>query len=319
VNLAYGLALQNPPLTYAYAASAAPQILASPVKLPAGAFAKVDVLAANMTFVDGQVTLGFGTDDVTVSRIWTLNPTHLVANVQVAPKAALGTSDISVISGFQVAAQAQAIEIAPANAQSPAIAAVTNGILSQATFYPGAYGTIWGSTLAGAGATTVVTLNDSPAVVVYASANQVNFVIPSNFAIGAATLKLNNGVDDALPVVVEIDLAPPAIASVAFLSGPGPDGDHPASDGAVLNLLVTGLDPTVLSNLGRVGVTLGGVAMQVGGISPAADGSGAYQIQITLIQPPTGDRVPLAVWVDGSSGAPVFVPVKAQPAPQPAS
>jgi uncharacterized protein (TIGR03437 family) len=319
VNLAYGLALQNPPPTYAYPASAAPQILVSPAKLPAGAFAEVDVLAANMTFVDGQVTLGFGTDDVVVSRIWTLNPTHLVANVQVAPKAALGTSDISVISGFQEAAQAQAMQIAPANAQSPAIAVVTNGILSQATLYPGAYGTIWGSDLAGAGATTLVTLNDNPVVVAYASANQVNFVIPSNLAIGPATLKLNNGVDDALPVVVEVDPAPPAIASVAFVSGAGPDADHPASNGAVLNVLVTGLDPTVLSNLGRVSVTLGGVAMQVGGISPATDGSGVYQIQVTLIQPPTGDKVPLAVWVDGSSGAPVFIPVKLQPAPPPAS
>ena len=268
-----------------------------------------------MTFVDGQVTLGFGTDDVTVSRVW-MTPTHLVANVRVASNAALGTSDISVISGFQVATQSKALQTVPANAKSPAIALVTNGIPSQATLYPGGYGTVWGSNLLAAGATTQVTLNDKPVVVAYASANQVNFVIPSDFAIGPATLKLNNGVDDALPVVLQIDLAPPAIASVAFPSDPGPDANHPAADGAVLDLVVTGLDPMVLSSLDRVSVTLGGVAMKVGGISATTDGS-VYQIQVQLIQPPAGDNVPLAVWVDGSSSAPAFIPVQ-QPAPAPA-
>jgi uncharacterized protein (TIGR03437 family) len=318
VNLANGLALQNPPPTYSYGASGAPQVLVSPLRLPAGAFAKVDVLAANMTFADGQVTLGLGTDDITVTHVWLLSPTHLIANVQVAAKAALAASDVSVISGFQVAMQAQAMQTVAANAQLPSIAAVTNGIPSQATLYPGGYGTIWGSNLLSAGATTNVTLNDVPAVVVYSSANQVNFVVPSDFTIVPATLKLNNGVDDALPVVVEIDPAPPAIASVVFDSGPGPDADHPASDGAVLDVLVTGLDPSVLSNPGRVGVILGGVATQVDGIS-AATAAGVYQIQITLIQPPTGSKVPLAVWVDGSGSLPAFIPVSAQPAPPPAS
>jgi uncharacterized protein (TIGR03437 family) len=315
VDLVYGFALQNPPPVYAYPASAAPQIAVIPANLPAGAFARVDVFSLNMTFVDGQVTLGLGTDDVTVSQLW-MTPTHLVANLRVASNAALGTSDISVISGFQVATQAQAFQTVSANAQSPSIALVTNGILSQATLYPGGYGTVWGSNLLVAGATTQLSLNDNPVVVAYASANQVNFVIPSNFATGPATFKLNNGVNDALPLELQIDLAPPAIASVAFLSGPGPDANHPAADGSVLNVLVTGLDPTVLSNPDRVRVTLGGVGMTVDGISTTPN-NGVYQIQVSLIQPPAGDHVPLAVWVDGSSSAPVFIPVQ-QPAPAPA-
>ncbi|MGA3098366.1 MAG: carboxypeptidase regulatory-like domain-containing protein [Bryobacteraceae bacterium] len=315
-NLANGLALQNPPPTYAYPALAAPQISVSPAQLPAGAFAEVDVTANNMTLVDGQVTLGFGTDDVTVSHVW-LSGNHLMANVQVASNAALGTSDISLISGFQVATQSQAMLTVPANPKSPAIALVTNGLPSQATLYPGAYGTIWGSNLAVAVGTSAVTLDDNPVVVAYSSANQVNFVIPSGFAIGPATLKLNNGVDDALPIVVEIDLPPPSISSIAYLEGPGPDAGHPAANGDVLNVLVTGLDPTVLSDPARVSVTLGGVGMTVGGIS-ATTNAGVYQIQIVLVQPPGGDNVPMAVWVDGSSSAPMSIPVQ-QPTPAPAS
>jgi uncharacterized protein (TIGR03437 family) len=315
-NLANGWALQNPPPIYAYPASAAPLISVSPAQLPAGAFAKVDVTTTNMTLVDGQVTLGFGTDDITVSGVW-LSGNHILANVQVASNAALGASDISVISGFQVAMQSQAVLTVPANPQLPAMASVTNGLPSQATLYPGGYGTIWGSNLAVAIGTSAVTLNGVPVVVAYSSANQVNFVIPSGFAIGPATLNLNNGVVDALPIVVEIDLPPPAIASVAFVTGPGPDADDPAADGSVLNVLVTGLDPTVLSNLARVSVTLGGIGMTVSGISTTTT-AGVYQIQIVLVQPPAGDNVPLAVWVDGSSSAPVSIPVQ-QPAPAPAS
>jgi uncharacterized protein (TIGR03437 family) len=314
-NLDNGLALQNPPPIYAYSASAAPQIGVFPAQLPAGAFAKVDVTTANMTLVDGQVTLGFGTDDITVSRVW-LSGNHILANVQVASNAALGASDISVISGFQVATQSQAMLTAPANPNMPAMALVTNGLPSQATLYPGGYGTIWGSNLAVAIGTSTVTLNGASVVVVYSSANQVSFVVPSDSAIGPATLNLNNGAADALPIVVEIDLPPPAIASVAFATGPCPDAGDPAADGSVLNVLVTGLDPTVLSNLARVSVTLGGVGMTVSGIS-ATTTDGVYQIQIVLVQPPAGDSVPLAVWVDGSSSAPVSIPVQ-QPAPAPA-
>jgi uncharacterized protein (TIGR03437 family) len=244
-----------------------------------------------------------------------LGPNHIEANVEVAAKAPLGLSDITVISGFQVATQPKTMQTAPVSAKLPTIALVTNGILSQATLYPGGYGTIWGVNLAGADASTKVALDDRQVAVAYAGVNQVNFVIPSDMATGPATLRLNNGVDDALALVLQIDPAPPAIASVAYISDPGPNADHPAADGSVLNVLVTGLDPTVLANPGRVRVTLGAASMKLGAIT-AGSTDGVYQIQVTLTQPPSGDRVPLAVWVDGSSSGPVYIPVK-QPAPVP--
>ena len=166
--------------------------------------------------------------------------------MQVAPNAVLGASDISVISGFQVATQSQAMLTAPANPKMPAMALVTNGIPSQATLYPGGYGTIWGSNLAVAIGTSTVTLNGVPVVVAYSSASQVNFVVPSDSAIGPATLNLNNGAADALPVVVGSTCR---AGRESLCYEPGTDAGDPTADGSALNVLVTGLDPTVLTNL----------------------------------------------------------------------
>ena len=64
----------------------------------------VEIKAQNTHFADGRVTLGFGSDDVTVQQLWVVDPTTLRANMQVAGNAALGASEISVISGFHVLA-----------------------------------------------------------------------------------------------------------------------------------------------------------------------------------------------------------------------
>ena len=98
------------PPTFTYPGAGAPQILSiSPNALPAGATAMVDITAANMNFVDGQVTIGFGSHDVLVRRVWVLSPTHAVANVSVAANAPQSFSEMSVISGMQIATLGQRV------------------------------------------------------------------------------------------------------------------------------------------------------------------------------------------------------------------
>src|SRR5207248_7375416 len=51
--------------TYTYPAGATPQITGITVRsLPAGATSVIDITVQNTRFVDGQVTLGFGTDEI---------------------------------------------------------------------------------------------------------------------------------------------------------------------------------------------------------------------------------------------------------------
>ena len=306
VPLINGYAPRNPPPVYEYPAAAAPAITTALASLPAGANAKVEIAATNMSFVDGQVSVGFGSDDIVARRVWVLSPTRLVANVSVAPRAALGTSEISVISGFQVAAIPNGIQLLPVNANLPSIVQVENGVPTQATLYPGGYITLYGSNLNVAGAATRLALNDVSITPAYSSANQVNFAVPPGFPVGLATLRLNNGTDDSLPLAVELSSPPPAIVSVGLVVGALLDADHPAGSGDALSIRVTGLDPA--TDPSRIRVTVGGADVPATLISAAQNG--VVEVQVILGDQPGGARTPVAVWVDGSASAPLFIPVR---------
>ncbi len=299
------------PPQFVYAASPAPLIVAvNPPSLAAGSSptpiqATIDITTANTNFVEGQVSVGFGTSDIAVGRIWVLSANHLVANVVVAPNATVGASELSVVSGFQVMSQPSAFQIQPVNPALPAIAFVLNGVTNlPGPFNPSGYVTLYGTNLAPSPANLQLALNGAAIPVLYASATQINFQIPASFSAGSATLNLNNGAASAFPVRFEIDNPPPAIAGVS-VAGAAVDATHPANPGDVLSVLATGLDPAAAAGAGRVQVTVSGVPMTVQQITPAP--AGAFQIQFALSQSFGGAQVPLVVAVDGSPSAPFLI------------
>jgi uncharacterized protein (TIGR03437 family) len=292
---------QNPP-TYAYPAAGAPLINVTPPVLtagisPTGFSSMVDITGVNMNFVSGQTSVGLGTSDVSVSKVWVLSPNHLIANVVVAPNAVLGASEISVISGFQVASQPYGFQIQPANTLAPLIALPVVSA-SGGSVYPGGYAAVYGSNLTGSAGGAQVTLNGAGVAVQYASPNQVNFLVPAGFPTGPTILRLSNGAGSA-SIVVDIVAPPPVIAAVVdFSSGATPDINHPASPGDVLGVFVNDLDPTVASNLSRLQVTVAGVSMPVLQVMPSG---GQFQIQFVLNQSFGASPVPVVVLVDGSA------------------
>lgn len=310
---------QNPP-TYTYPLAPSPQIASITINslpatsLPAASSAAVNITASGTNFQDGLVTVGFGSDDVTVRRLWVVDATHLIANVVTVPGATVGPSEISVISGFQVIAQPGAFQTQPARLGLPFIGLpVVNADPNQQTIYPGGIASIYGSNLALSSTSAKVTLNDGlrdvPVLLQTGgiSATQINFFVPAGFPTGPAILKLNNGSQDAFPVMVQIDGPPPTITQVNNQSNVALNG---SSVGVldILNVVVTGLDPGVLSNQGRVQVAVSGVTMPVLSISPLANGQ--FQIQFIVTQSFSGASVPLVVWVDGSSSQPLNIIVR---------
>ncbi|MEO8594318.1 MAG: carboxypeptidase regulatory-like domain-containing protein [Candidatus Solibacter sp.] len=302
--------IDTPP-TYTYPSLGAPQLQSvGPVSLTAGGTGMIDITTQNTAFVDGQVSVGFGSGDIVVKRVWVLNSNRLQVNVAVAENAVVGTSEVSVISGFEVMAQAHAFQVLPKNAALPVITAVANANSSQLTIYPGGYVTIYGFNLANAPASVQVTLGDQPMTLQPGGVfpGQVNFFIPSNFPIGVATLRLHNGSTAAVPVAVAVDVPPPAIQSVTNASGVPYDATHPAASQDVVSVYVSNLDPTVLSNPGRVQVALNGRVMPVQSLAPAANGQA--QIVFVVTQGFGGLTVNLTVVVDGSSSVPSSIPVR---------
>ena len=199
---------QGPP-AFGYDTTDLPLASFSPGSLPAGAEAMIDVTGVNTKFTDGQMTVGFGSNDVFVRRVWVLSPAHLLVDVFVSPNAPPGATETSVISGFQIASQPLGFQIQPANPNLPVVKPqLINALSITSGVFAGATVSLFGTNLGGSG--TAITVSGLPAQILYASANQVNFVMPGVSA-GPAILKLNNGSVDAYPVVVSID-PPPAAA-----------------------------------------------------------------------------------------------------------
>ena len=301
----------NSPPTYTYPSAGPPQIQRlSLSSLPAGATGVVDITTQNTAFVDGQVTLGFGTGDITVQRVWVLSPTHLEANIAVAANAVAGSSEVSLISGFAVLSQPDAFQVLPRNPSLPVITGVANANTTQQTIYPGVFAAIYGVNLASSPSGVQVTLGDQSMTLQpnAITPGQVNFFIPANFPTGTAILRLNNGSGAANPIAVQIDVPPPTIQSVTNASGVAYDASHPAFSQDVVNIYVSNLDQSVLGNPGRLQVTINGQSMPVQSVTPAANGQ--TQITFVLTQGFGGAPVNLAVVVDGSSSAPVPITVR---------
>ena len=120
---------------------------------------------------------------------------------------------------------------------------VVNADFNQPTIFPGAYASLFGQNLAISPTSVQVTLNDRPVTVQFASSTQVNILIPVNFPVGPAILRLNNGAQNALPVIVQIDPPPPVIIGLLNNSGT-PLGTSTVGKGDQVNVVVTGLDPS---------------------------------------------------------------------------
>ena len=298
---------QNP-RTYLYPVTGTPLISnINLTALPASSSAEIDITGVNTNFVDGQVTVGFGSNDVTVRRLWVLSPTRIIANVSVALGATVGASEISVVSGLQVIPNAGIFQTQTARAGFPFIALpLVNADLTQQTVYPGSIVTIYGLNLASSTAPVQLTLNDIPVQLQFSSPSQVNFFIPAGFPTGPATLRLNNGSIAAFPVIVQVNAPPPIITGVSTVSNVSLASiSTTVGAGDVLNILATGLDPTVTDNPGRLHVMVSGIDMPVQQIFSL--GNGVWQIQIVLTQSFGSVQAPVVVSVDGSSSAPFLI------------
>jgi uncharacterized protein (TIGR03437 family) len=307
------LLLQAPP-TYTYPQAGTPQIGNISVRsLPSGATSMVEISAQNTRFAEGQVTLGFGTRDVTVQRLWVVSPTTLRANLQVSGNAQSGPSEISVISGFHVLPVPNGFTVQggsfAAAVAAPIVALpIGNGDPTQQTVFPGSTASIYGFNLGQSASAIQVTLNDTPATVLGLAPDHVNIQIPFNFPTGLAVVKLSVAGVAANPVLLEIDAPPPLILRVTSLSGVPYDSNRFATAGEVVSVTVTGLDPAVQNNLSRLSISMSGVVMAPQAIDSL--GGGQYQIRFYLTQGFGSTSVPLSVVVDGSASYPYMIPVR---------
>ena len=260
--------------------------------LAVGADTVLELNGTGTSFVDGTVSVGFGSSDVIVKKLWVVSPTRLLAQVQVAAQAVPGPVSVTVVNGLQ-SISAGSLLIVPAAARSlvvsPASVNPATGVVSAPA---GNLVVLLSSSFTGS---VTATVGDRPASVTLAGPSIVLLEIPAGLPVGPAVVRIQAGSDQALPFAIQVEPAP--------LSVPAPTGDTVRSGraGDVITIPVNGLnDLTMPFTKPRVTVT-------VNGIEHLASASGNNVVFTLLPSVAPGNRT-LSVTVDGRiSGAVPFV------------
>ena len=303
----------NSPVTWPFPPAPAPAITSvSPVSLPAGAEAIVDITGTGISFADGLTDVGFGTPDILVRRVFAISPGHVRADVSILPGAAQTASDVSVISGFQMATAPGSFQVtAPVQGLPAAFPVLTNGITGLTGSYPGAIIAMYGRNLTASSANPVLKVGGEPAQILYASDNQINFQLPSDLPPGPALLELNNNALSAYPVLVNIDTPPAGIGAIQETSGAYVYSAHPAQIGETLIVSLNNLAPanTTISP-DHVQISVGGVlrsSTKVVAATPTV-----FQIWFPLTaSDASGSSVQVVVYYKGRSSYPAQIPILA--------
>ena len=284
----------------------------TPSSLPAGSEAMIDITGSGFSFAQGSTTVGFGTSDVFVRRVFVLSPNHLQVDVSVAPGAALSNPDVSVLSGFQLAPAPAGFQITAQVPNAPApVPILVNPYapFGVTTIYPGAIVSLYGLNLAPSNSNTpAITIGGQPAVLTYVSNYQINLQIPA-LSPGPAVLLLNNGLTNAFPVEVNIDPVPAVFDGVQDITtGAYIYSAQPAYQGETLVATLSNFAPAG-SNIspGSVQVGLGGViypatqVTQIGSVWQVA-----FQVGASA---PTGQSEVLVVFLNGQGSVPAIIQV----------
>lgn len=275
--------------------------------LPAGADAMIQIDSTGTNFVDGQVTVGFGSSDIIPLRVFVVSPTRLLVNVAIQSQAPPVATTVTVNSGLQLLSLSRSFQILPSTpgklVVNPSIVNIITGLNGVSA---GSLAYVSVANLGAAGATATVLINDQATPTQTAGDGRLSFTVPAGLSPGAAVLKvqLANGTV-SYPIAFNVDLPPPVIDNVLADTSGQLDSTHAARPGQLLTLIVEGI---------QNGTTLP-IKVSVGGLdhSPVAvtaSANGTTQVQIVLSTTvTTGPQIPVTIGVDTRVSASFNIPI----------
>jgi hypothetical protein len=274
--------------------------------IPAGSESIVEIEGVGTSFTDGLTAVGFGTSDIQVRKLWVPSSNRLLANVWVAPEAAIGPVSVNITSGFQVVTAPLALTIRSAIASAPALSSsIVNAVSGQSGIFPGALITVPGQNLANA----TFVIGDQAAEVTQATASGVGLRVPANLTPGFALLRATANNEQAV-IGLTIEARPPVIASVTGSSNVAVDGSQPVRAGDLVRITVTGLaDAGQAVAMSRLRVLIGGIEHPVIEVLPVGDSPASHRLNVILSSQVQSGSQPLTVAIDGRTSAPVNVVV----------
>jgi Matrixin/Carboxypeptidase regulatory-like domain len=282
----------------------------SPGSIHAGIETMLDITGVDTSFADGYTTLGFGSSDVEVRRIWVLSPTHMLANVAVSPSAPAGQVMVSVLSGLKTVAQPFGFTISAPVADAPSI----NSSIVNENGYPWLYA---GATAVAKGVNLTditLTLSDQPVSILSVNEQGIRFQVPAGIQPGLAVLRSSKGGNSA-SIILPIGTVPPQIRSVSTTGGINVDTQRPAQPGDVLYLNILALGaPGSSIDPARISITVAGIPQTATDCTTLGTGH-SVRFVLTSDVPTTSPSVPLTVTIDGRFSVDYSLPIRSSEPP----
>ena len=301
-----------PAPVYSFGVANAASISLQPVVATAGTDTMLTISGANTHFADGQTAVGLGISDVTVRRVWVVNPNLIVLNVSVGAGANPGPVSATVATGLEIVILPAAISIQAATAQqtsllAPAISPVTGlagvqigGIVALAT--RGLPQNLAGWTLTIGGVSTTFGVNTN---------GILTATVPSGIAFGPEPIRLTSAAGAGPnPILMQVDAPPPVIVSAVDASGPGGTSfvisqSAPATAGDTIALLVSGLAgaSSTLPAANAIWITVGSTVATPISVTAGQQNAALVQFMLPATQPnsPTATQQTTAIAIGTGS------------------
>src|SRR5581483_7340780 len=310
--------------TFTYGSPDRPALSINPGIVSAGTDTMIEVDGINTNFADGQTTIGFGSSDIAVRRVWIVDRGKALLNVSINPAAAGGLVTVTAATGIQTVTLPSGLQVqplAPAG-NGPAVQPMTlrAPVLNLATGLPGvpAGGT---AVIATAGLPAnlsgwTLTLGGVRADFTVDSNSNIRAVVPAGLPLGPTVVKLTSpNADPIAPVLFNVDAQPPGIVAaydqrtsniLEFI-----DALHPAAPGDVLFVDVAqlyGSAPSVAPE--SVHINVGGLDHAATSLTPILQfgfTSNVVRVQFRLSSSlPGGATQPMTVRV-GTRVSPAYI------------
>ncbi len=272
---------------YAYESAAEPVVNVDSAQIPAGAEMVIPIAGAGVDFRDWTPSLGTGTSDVAVRKVWATGGETALAWLSAREGAAPVVTPFTATVGLLAVTLPSTLTVLPSNG----VPFVRMSAMGGQYLYPGAAAVVPVASIpADATAANVQALiGGIPAAVLQVSEGSVTVQVPPQLMPGVSVLQLTLAGVQALPAAVEVGPVPPIVLYARQLNGAAVSAANPArADGTVI-LAVGGLAGTGTVAINRVRVVSGGVEHTVVSVTENSEIPGTHLVEVRLAKAEAAD------------------------------
>ncbi len=246
------LFLQSP-MPYTFDGVDNASIAVSNATLPAGAEAVIEINGINTNFFDGLTTVGFGSTDFFVKRVYVVSPTRLLVTASIGANTVSGTYSLRVSTGLRTINQSLGVTVGAPNARLLTIAVPTN----VQAFQPGSTASLNVVNLPDLVTNPTLTIGDRQIPLISVLSGSITFLVPANLPIGPVLARLQYGTEVSLPIVINVAQL---MQITSVIGGPGAviSETRPARSGELISLIVSSI-PDALASPKQINISIAGI------------------------------------------------------------